>query len=297
MSFKPSIIACIPAYNEERTIAKVILQTKKYVDKIIVCDDGSSDMTGKIAEALGAIVVRHEKNMGKGIALKTLLLEVQKYNPDIVVTLDADGQHDPELIPKLIQPILDGKADMVIASRFVRKMGENIPRYRRMGLRVINKIQPYNIKDTQSGYRAYSVKAIPILMETKSKGYGVEIEQIKLALENNLKIVEIPAKIKYKGLPKTSKKNPLTHGAEIIVTIIRLTLEKRPLTYLGIPAAILYIISFYSGTQLINLYLRNRYFSIPFALISIITFITALILTTTAIQIYIILKIIKSKKD
>ena len=296
MKGKPLIVACIPAYNEEKTIAKVILQTRKYVDKIIVCDDGSQDMTGEISEALGAIVIKHEKNMGKGMALKSLLLEVQKYDPDIVVTLDADGQHDPALIPKLIQPILNGEADMVIASRFIGKNRVEIPRYRKMGLKIIDIIQPYNnIKDTQSGYRAYGRKAIPILLKARTKGYGIEIEQIKLAIENNLKIIEIPAKIKYKKLPKTSKKNPLTHMAEIIITILRLTLEKRPLTYLGIPAGILYVISFYSGMQLINLYLKNRYFSIPYALIAIITFITALILTTTAIQLYIFLKIIRSR--
>ena len=297
MKSKPFVIACIPAYNEEKTIAKVILQTRKYVDKIIVCDDGSQDITGEIAEALGAIVIRHKENMGKGMALKSLLLEAQKYDPDIVVTLDADGQHDPALIPKLIQPILDGEADMVIASRFIGKNRVEIPRYRKMGLKIIDIIQPYNnIKDTQSGYRAYGGKAIPILLKARTKGYGIEIEQIKLAIENSLKIIEIPAKIKYKKLPKTSKKNPLTHMAEIIITILRLTLEKRPLTYLGIPAGILYVISFYSGMQLINLYLKNRYFSIPYALIAIITFITALILTTTAIQLYIIIKLIRSKK-
>ena len=293
MFSKPFIVACIPAYNEEKTIAKVILKTKRYVNKIIVCDDGSTDMTGEIAKALGAMIIRHEKNMGKGMALKSLLSKAMEFDPDIVVTLDADGQHDPSYIPKLVQPIIDGKADMVIGSRYIGNNKTEMPKYREIGLKIISKVQPYGIKDSQSGYRAYNAKAIPILLKAKSKGYGVEIEQIKLALENNLKILEISVKMRYKGLPKTSKKNPLIHGAEILMTLIRLTLERRPLTYLGIPATILYLISFYSGLQLVGLYLRNRYFSIPYALLSIITFITALILTMTAIQLYIFLRLIK----
>jgi len=145
-----------------------------------------------------------------------------------------------------------------------------------------------NITDAQSGLRAYTREAL-IKINPEKRDMSASIEILAKAKKNNLKIIEIPVKIKY-NVEKPSKKNPITHMAEIIVTILRLTLEKRPLTYLGIPAGILYIISFYSGIQLINLYLKNRYFSIPYALIAIITFITALILTTTAIQLYILLK-------
>jgi glycosyltransferase involved in cell wall biosynthesis len=90
---KPFIIACIPAYNEEKTIAKVIIKTQKYVDKVIVCDDGSKDMTSEIAERLGAIVIKHERNMGKGEALRNLFKKAIELNADIVITLDGDGQH------------------------------------------------------------------------------------------------------------------------------------------------------------------------------------------------------------
>ena len=117
-SKKPFIVAVIPAFKEEENIAKVVLLTKKYVDLVIVGDDGSDDMTAEIAKALGAIVIRNNKNMGKGYTLKRLFNEALKLGADIIVTLDADGQHDPKYIPKLTEPIINGEADIVIGSRY-----------------------------------------------------------------------------------------------------------------------------------------------------------------------------------
>ena len=254
MKSKPFVIACIPAYNEEKTIAKVILQTRKYVDKIIVCDDGSQDMTGEIAEALGAIVIKHEKNMGYGAALSSLFNKAIELNADIIVTIDADEQHDPKYIPQLVKPLVKGKADIVIGSRFLEKT--EIPRYRKLGIKIITKmtknISYNNITDAQSGLRAYTREAL-IKINPEKRDMSASIEILAKAKKNNLKIIEIPVKIKY-NVEKPSKKNPIAHMAEIITTIIKLTLEKRPLTYLGIPATILYTISFYTGIQLINLY-------------------------------------------
>lgn len=294
MKTKPFIVACIPAYNEEKTIAKVILQTKIYVDKIIICDDGSNDMTGDIAKALGAIVIRHQKNMGYGAALLSLFNKAIELNADIIVTIDADGQHDPKYIPKLVSPLIEGKADIVIGSRFLNKT--EIPKYRAFGIKLITqmaKVISYkNITDAQSGLRAYTREALIKIRPFDKKDMSASIEILKKAKQNNLKVLEIPVKIKY-NVEKPSKKNPIIHGVEIIIAILRYTLERKPLTYLGIPAGILYIISFYTGLRLLNLYLEKKYFSIPFALITIITFITALILTTTAIQLYLILKTIR----
>ena len=85
------IIACIPAYNEEKTIAKFVLQAQRYADKVVVYDDGSSDMTGEIAGGLGAVVVRHERNLGYGASLRGLFAEALRLGADVVVTLDGDG--------------------------------------------------------------------------------------------------------------------------------------------------------------------------------------------------------------
>src|ERR1022692_5110080 len=116
---QPNVVACIPAFNEEEHIASVILGVRPHVEKIIVCDDGSHDMTSEIAEALGAKVVRHERNLGYGSALSTLFESARKENAGIMVMIDGDGQHDPNDIPRLIGPIIEGGADVVIGSRFL----------------------------------------------------------------------------------------------------------------------------------------------------------------------------------
>jgi len=93
---KPSIVVGIPAYNEEKTIAKVVLQAKKYTDKVVVCDDGSSDLTGEIAEHMGADVVRHAQNLGYGVAIQSLFRRARE--------LGADGQHDSREVPNVVKP-------------------------------------------------------------------------------------------------------------------------------------------------------------------------------------------------
>ena len=155
------IVVVIPAYNEERTIAKVVLQAKRHVDLVMVIDDGSVDMTGDIARGLGAKVLRNEVNLGKGEALRRVFKETLTLKPEVTVALDADGQHDPDEIPKLVKPIVDGEADVVVGSRYVEGASTDAPTYRKMGLRVIEGLGRSAIKvpirDTQSGFRAYSL--------------------------------------------------------------------------------------------------------------------------------------------
>ena len=119
MADQPVIIAGLPMYNEEETIGTVIRRTEKFVDRVICVDDGSSDSSARIAEKSGAIVERHRFNRGYGGALKTIFSVTKNIDADILVTLDSDGQHNPEDIPLLIEPILAGEADIVIGSRFV----------------------------------------------------------------------------------------------------------------------------------------------------------------------------------
>ena len=106
---KNSVVVCIPALNEERNIAKVIVASKKFAGRIIVCDDGSKDMTSEIAQSLGVEVIRHERNMGKGDALRTLFLAARAHRPEAMVTIDGDAQQDPSEIPRLLEPIRKGE--------------------------------------------------------------------------------------------------------------------------------------------------------------------------------------------
>ncbi|MFB0543624.1 MAG: glycosyltransferase family 2 protein, partial [Candidatus Bathyarchaeia archaeon] len=199
---KSKIIACIPAFNEEKTIASVVVQARKYVDRVVVCDDGSVDLTGEIAEALGAVVVRHEENMGYGAAIISLFKEARRLCADIAVTLDGDGQHDPRQIPRLVEPLVRNEADIVIGSRFLRREDSSkVPRYRAVGLKMITGLTSNasydNLTDAQSGFRAYSCRSLEVLMVTE-QGMGVSTEILLKANERGLRVVEVPVTISYR---------------------------------------------------------------------------------------------------
>ena len=289
---KPYIIACIPAFNEERTIAKVVIKAMKHVDKVIVCDDGSTDMTGEIAERLGAVVLRHPKNLGKGEALRTLFTNAIRENPDVVVSLDADGQHDPDEIPKLVRPILEDKADVVIGSRFIDGASTDMPLYRMFGTRIINWFSGKKVKDVQSGFRAFSKNALTILSQFESKGYGVEQEQTALAMKSNLRITEVPITVRYRGL-KTSKKAPFSHGLELISNVLKLVVEERPLLMLGVPGFILFVVGLGFGTLLLWYFNTTRYFSLPIALITLGAVFVAITLITAALTLYALNRVVE----
>src|SRR5512136_2276708 len=131
---KVRVLAGIAAYNEARYVGSIVVQTRQYVDEVIVVADGSTDNTVRVAALAGATVVRHTENRGKGAAIQTILAEARKRNPDALVLLDADAQHDPNEIPVLIKPVSEG-FDLVIGSREAQE--EKTPRYRRIGKEVI----------------------------------------------------------------------------------------------------------------------------------------------------------------
>lgn len=288
-SRKPFVVACIPAYNEERTIAAVVLKAQRYVDRVIVCDDGSSDLTGEIAKRMGAEVVVHENNKGKGAAIKSLLRRALALNADIIVTLDADLQHDPEEIFKLITPILKGEAEVTLGSRFVPGAVSNISVLRLLGARLINwvvrKSLHVPVKDIQTGFRAYSRRAAEIALKAEANNYGVEQEQLALLTRAGLKIVEVPVTVRYGGL-KTSKKHPLAHGGQLLTNLLKLVIEERPLLTIGLPGILTLLIGTASLSLLIWHFNKTRYFSLPLALITIGTVTTGLLLLTTALTFY-----------
>jgi len=296
---KPLIIACIPAYNEEKTIAKVIIKTQKYVDKVIVCDDGSKDMTSEIAERLGAIVIKHERNMGYGMALATLFKKAREMETDIMVTLDADDQHNPDYIPKIIEPIIKGEADIVIGSRFLNgKNKQKIPIYRKIGIKTITKITKEMAKkgvtDAQSGYRAYNKKAIN-MVQPAEQGMGASTEILLKAIENNLKIKEIPITIKYDVI-KPSTHNPIYHALDVIASTIKFVSVRHPLMCYGIPGAILLLIGLSFGIWAIQIYVQQKQLITNIALIAMAATILGLVLATTAIILFTIITLLREQK-
>lgn len=282
----PLVVACIPAYREEDTIAKVILSAQKYVDEVIVCDDGSGDMTGEIAEKLGAIVVRHDRNQGKGRALKTLLGTAMKLNADVTVLIDGDGQHSPSDIPNLIEPILVLKADLVVGSRFGNEKEMEVPLYRRLGLRFLNylhkKVSKLPINDAECGFRALSRKALDAVYFFEHGGYGVDAEIVSLAKKNGINIVEVPIAVKYKGLKKTSKKTPLFHGGELFANLLRIVIEESPLKYLGVPGAILLVIGMLAAIYMVLGFNSTQYVSLDAMIITMGSTVAGLLLVVTA---------------
>jgi len=225
MNSSYKLIAVIPAFNEEASIGDLISFTKKYVDRIIVCNDGSEDMTAKIVSKLGVNIISHKKRKGKGNALRVLFKEAIKFDPDVIITLDADGQHIPSEIPKLINPIILGESDMVVGSRFLNGSETDISFLRNIGLRIINSLQkcffPSQIYDAQSGFRAFSKIAFSVVLESYENNYGIESEQLIIALKNGIRVSEVPVNIKYCGLQNTSKKNFILHGIELVFMLFK----------------------------------------------------------------------------
>jgi len=290
---RPFIVACIPAYNEELTIAKVVLKARRHVDKVIVCDDGSTDMTAEIAEACGAEVIRHKKNMGYGAAIGSLFRRAREIGADIMVTLDADGQHDPDYIPRLIEPIMKGEADIVIGSRFLADEAD-VPAYRRIGIKIINWVTGRvsdRISDTQSGFRAYSRKAIEAILPTEA-GMGVSTEILLRAEEKGLRIKEVSARIIYE-VGRPSKMNPIAHGLDVIFNTIKHLSIRHPLMFYGIPGMLCLFAALVSGLMLIHLFNLTRYFSLPLALIAVGFGLLGAILCSTALMLWVLVSLIK----
>jgi glycosyltransferase involved in cell wall biosynthesis len=292
------IVACIPAYNEEDTIAKIILLTKKYVDKVIVCDDGSTDLTGEIAVGLSALLIKHTQRKGYGAAVRSLFNKAIKLGADLVVTLDGDGQHNPDELPMLIEPILQGNADMVIGSRFIDENANDVPRLRRIGIGAITRLTSIasgvKINDAQSGFRVYSKKAIKLL-ELTEDGMGASTEILLKAYGKDLRIVELPITVRYEGLD-TSTYHPLMHGMSVVTSIIKVVVEEQPLTFLGIPGFICLLVGIFFGVWMLQGYAAEHRIITNIALASIGFILIGTFTIFSAITLYAISRLNKIRK-
>ncbi len=186
-------VALLPAYNLEKNIGEVIISTKNYVDKVIVVSDGSKDKTNEKAKEAGAICPDHTFTRGKGFAIRKGIEDTKKLNPDIVIFMDADGQHLPEEIPRLIKPILENDVDMVVGSRMLGKLKTSfINKIGNFFLKIISFMVTFKwLTDTESGFRAFKAKKLYEL-KLESIGYEIESELLLRALHNGFKIEEVP---------------------------------------------------------------------------------------------------------
>ena len=298
---EPVTVVGIPAFNEEKTIARVVLETQKYADKVVVCDDGSTDLTLDIARCLGADVIRHERNMGYGAAIRSLFNRALELGADVLVTLDADGQHDPSEIPNVVQPIIKGEADIVIGSRFVEDhLAYTMPWYRRAGVKFITKLvnntAKNNVKDAQSGFRAYNHKSLETLTVTEN-GMGVSAEILISAGKQGLKICEVSSTCNYNKGMTTSTHNPVKHGANVVMSIMRLVIEDKPLTLLGIPGILCLIVGAVFGVWMFQIYAVEHRVVTNIALASIAFILIGFFALSTAIMLYAISRLAEKEAE
>ncbi len=251
------VMALIPAHNEQRFIGSIVLAARRYVDMVVVVDDGSTDGTGCTAEDAGATVLRHAVNQGKAAAVNTGLKHLRRLKPSAVVLLDGDGQHSACDIPAVLQPILDGTADVVVGSRFLG-VRSAIPRHRRAGQHgltaLTNLASGVRVSDSQSGFRALSAAAVEVLSFAQA-GFALESEMQFLFREHRLRVVEAPIKVTY---AEKAKRSPVRHGIQVTNSILRLAGQGRPLLFFCLAGAIAILAALWLAYDVVMIYRASQ---------------------------------------
>ena len=288
----------IPAFNEEEKIAPIISKIIKEGYSVIVCNDGSSDSTGEIAEKMGAVVVNHTKNLGYGAAIRSIFEKSKEIGCDILVTFDADGQHRIEDIINVIKPLRERKYDMIIGSRFLEKNDQEVPKYRKIGIKAITKISnmstDLNITDSQSGFRGYNKKILEKITPSEY-GMGVSTEILMKCSKLGFKISEVPIKIIYDG--NTSVHNPVSHGASVIFSTMKFTAIEHPLKFYGIPGVTLLIIGLFFIVWTIQAFTETRQIITNLALIGTGSTLLGMMLLITSIILYSMVNVVREKHN
>ncbi len=214
----------IPSLNEEASIATVITAALRHTSHVLVADDGSSDDTSSIAERSGAVVIKHKRKMGQGAALRSGFCYAIENGLDIVVTLDADGQHDPSYIEDFIKPIIQGKADFVIGSRF--KSG-----YYELSLKTVaikfftvltRLLTGLQVTDVTCGFRAIRVSTLKKMRITQPQFSAPEL--LIEAWKRRLRIAEIPVRI-FKRTFGLSKKRLMAYSFGLLLAVLQTRLR------------------------------------------------------------------------
>jgi len=234
-------IAIIPAYNEENCIEKIVTKTSKYVDSVLVIDDGSTDSTSEVAEKAGANVIRNVKNIGLGLTIRKGYIEALKSGADIIIQLDSDGQYDPDEIPLLLEPILKNEADMVLGCRLENLMFD-MPAIKRFGNRafswILRLLTDEDVKDGQTGFRAIRREVLESALPTSKFSYTQEMI-IRAAKEGwRIKSVPIHFYARYDGKSRLFRSSMefAFRGWTIILRTLR---DYHPLAFFGLPGVIL----------------------------------------------------------
>jgi glycosyltransferase involved in cell wall biosynthesis len=292
------IAAIIPAYNEEVSIGSMVLHAKKYAGRIIVVDDGSSDSTAEVAEMAGAEVVCHPRNMGKGAALRTGFKTALQNDTKIIITMDADGQHNPAEIPKLLEPIRSGEADMVNGSRYVGGNGRNTPAYRRIGQTVLDRATNLNsgikITDSQSGFRAFAAHTLPYF-RFKQNGFSIESEMLADAANAKLKVKEVEIGVRY-DVDCCSTEHPVRHGILVLLKVLQDMEFNKPLYYFTVPGMVTVSVGVLMGLMFLREFYLGGSLMFGPTLLMILLMLVGIFMTFTGIILHSMSRLIKESK-
>ena len=287
----------LPAFNEEKNIGKIIAQLLDKSYSVIVCNDGSSDSTGIIAEKMGAIIINHKKNLGYGAAIGSIFKKAKDEKFDILVTFDSDGQHRISDIEKMIEPIKNKTADIVIGSRFTEDGKADMPKYRKIGIKVItnlvNSQTGKKITDSQSGFRSYSSEVLS-QMNLSENGMGVSTEILIKANKQKLKIIEIPITILYEG--ETSTHHPISHGTSVLLSTMKFISIEHPLKFYGIPGIGFFLIGLFFAVWTIQEFTNSGRIITNISLIGVGSIIFGMILTMTSIMLYSLVNVVRERR-
>jgi len=277
-----NVLIGIPTHNESAHIYDIVTKAKRF-GYVVVIDNGSSDDTAIVARKAGAIADFYTWS-GYGLALQEIF-NFAKYNKiDVLITLDGDGQHNPDEIPRFLQKIQS--ADIVVGNRF--KEDSNTPLHRKAIIKGINTI--YGIGDSQNGFRAYNRLAIENIHITE-EGMGASLEILNRAKEFGLVIAEVPCTVTYSK--KRSFSSDLRHGVSLLETIFWGVIWARPYTFLGIPASIFLLSSIICGSIVIINYADQHYFILNVAVVAGMSFIIGILLTAATFFITIQRRLLK----
>lgn len=280
------VIIGMPAFNEEKYVGNLVRQCKQYTDDVLVVNDGSTDRTSVEATLAGAKVYSHESNRGYGGAIQSIFNNVRGTPFDVLIILDSDNQHDSSDVPKLVDAVIDGN-DVVIGHR----NSDQIPKYRFFGIKVLSEftqILSGASVDSQSGFRAYSPKAVNVL-HPKENGMAISSEIINLATQKGLKIAEVPISVRY--LKDSSTQNPVTHGVGTLTRLFVMISERKPLLFFGSSGILITIAGVIFGIRAYDMMNQSGILPVGTALVSLLLMVNGSASMFTGIMLNVIRKI------
>ena len=290
------ITVILPAFNEEISIGSVVLLARQHADRVIVVDDGSSDRTAEIAEKVGAEVIVHSPNRGKGMALKTGFTAAE--GSDVIVTMDSDGQHNPSDIPKLVAPILEGVADMVNGSRYLNGNGKNTPAYRRVGQTILDKATNMNsglkITDSQSGFRAFAGYTKDIF-RFNTNGMAIESEMLADAGNARLRIKEVEIGVRYDVNGSTV--NPIKHGFGVLLMVLKDIEFNKPIYCFTLPGIVLGMVGLYIGVRFLQDFTMGRGLNFGPTMLMVLFVVVGIFMALTGILLHSISVVLRDSRS